>query len=219
MAVTIRKAESPSDRERVYRFRYDIYVMEMKRAQKYADHAARTIREPFDETGHIFLAEDEEERVVGTVRNNFARDTDLGAYRELYSMAILGAEHQPMISICTKLMLSPEHRRGTLAHRLCTSVYTFALTRNILFDFIDCNPHLEDYFQRLGYRKYQERIHHPEYGDVLPLVLALTDLAHLEEVGSPWARLLRQHFPHHDANDALRKSIQEWEKKEPPQVV
>ena len=48
MPLTIRQAETNKDRERVFRFRYEIYVEEMQRPQIYADHAARTVAEPFD---------------------------------------------------------------------------------------------------------------------------------------------------------------------------
>ena len=42
------EATSPEDRERVYRFRYQLYVEEMGRTQQYADDTAQTICEPLD---------------------------------------------------------------------------------------------------------------------------------------------------------------------------
>src|SRR4051812_6581919 len=65
--LVIRHADSLDDRQRIFRFRYEIYVEEMGRHQKYADHSARTVVEPFDATGHLFLAM-EGDRIVGTAR-------------------------------------------------------------------------------------------------------------------------------------------------------
>jgi hypothetical protein len=219
MPITIRQAETAEDRQRVFRFRYEIYVEEMQRPQTYADHAARTIEEPFDATGHLFLAEDDKGQIVGTVRTNFGRDTDFGYYRELYGMEWLGRHYPETVSITTKLMIRPELRSGTLAFRICTETYRYNLRAGILFDFIDCNPHLEDHFQRLGYRRYLERIQHPEYGDVLPLVLPATDLEHLESVGAPWAKDCRELFPHLEANRLLHQAVHAYQTQQQAQAA
>lgn len=211
MPPIVRLAETDADRARVFRFRYEIYVEEMGRVQQYADHANRTITEPFDETGHIFLAEDGDGNVVGTVRTNFGRDTDYGAYREFYGMEALEGVSLRHISVTTKLMVASDCRGGTLGYRLATALYKFGLSEGILFDFIDCNPHLEDTFLRLGFRHYRSRIQHPEYGEVLPLILPLTDLDHLESVGSPWASICREHHPHLTANRLLHQAIQKYQ--------
>jgi hypothetical protein len=210
MPLTIRQAETNKDRERVFRFRYEIYVEEMQRPQIYADHAARTVAEPFDETGYLFLAEDEAGHIGGTLRTNFGRDTDFGSYRELYGMDCVGRWLPEYVSVSTKFMVAPQYRKSTLGVRLAAHVYQFGLERGILFDFIDCNPHLESVFFGLGWRRYRPRIQHPEYGDVLPLVLPVTDLAHLEAVGSPFARICREHTPLHAANHHLRQTVQRF---------
>ena len=207
MAIIIRKADTLEDRHRVFRFRYEIYVEEMKRAQTYADHKNRTIIEPFDETAHIFFAEDDSGTVVGTTRTNFSGETDFGYYKELYGIDCLGNLAPQRVSLSTKFMVSPHLRRGTLAYRLATETYQFGLRSGILFDFIDCNPHLEEHFKRLGYRSYRSRVHHEEYGEVMPLVLAITDLDHLESIDSPWARICREHYPHMHANRHLHQVI------------
>lgn len=207
MSIIIRQAETNEDRGRVFRFRYEVYVEEMKRRQAYANHDARIIEEPLDKSGRIYLAEDDQGKVVGTVRSNYGRDTDFGYYVDLYQMRSVGRSYPDRVSITTKLMVAPEYRRGTLGARLCSKAYAQNLADGILFDFIDCNPHLEQIFHRFGYRHYMGRIQHPEYGDVLPLVLLVTDLEHLEQVGSPFARICRTHLPHIEANRRMRERI------------
>lgn len=205
MPITIRLAETPQDRHRVFRFRYGIYVQEMGRPQEYADHEAKTIEEPLDETGHLYLAEDAAGKVVGTVRSNYGGETDFDYYAELYGMRCVGSSFPRKVSITTKLMVNAELRGSSLGCRLALATYRDALKEGILFDFIDCNPHLEMVFTRLGYRHYMGRILHPEYGDVLPMILPLTDLDHLEAVGSPFAKICREHCPHHAANRRVRE--------------
>ena len=143
MPITIRLAEIEEDRQRVFRFRYEVYVEEMQRPQEYADHKAKTIEEPLDETGRIFLAEDEAGRVVGTVRSNYGSDTDFGYYAGLYGMESVGRSFPLRVSITTKLMVNAELRGSSLGCRLAMATYRDGLLDGILFDFIDCNPHLE----------------------------------------------------------------------------
>ncbi len=210
MPLIIRQAETQEDRERVFRFRYEVYVEEMQRPQTYADHAARKIEEPFDQTGHLFLAEDAAGRIVGTLRTNFGCDTDFGLYRELYGLECAGRWFPQQVSVTTKFMVAAEHRKSSLGVRIASQAYHFGLECGILFDFIDCNPPLEPLFLGLGYCRYRSRIVHPEYGDVLPLVLPVTDLAHLELVGSPFAPICREHNPLHAANHHLRQTVQRF---------
>lgn len=185
--IRIRRAETAEDRERIYRFRYEIYVEEMRRVQKYADHERRRIEEPLDATAHLMIAE-RDGRTLGTLRTNFARETDLGYYVRLFQLDSVGDAFPSQVSLTTKLMIRPELRSGTLAVRLACAVYRFGLEQGIHHDFIDCNAHLERFFQRLGFRTYMGRVVHPEYGEVLPLRLALHDVAHLQRLGSPLAR-------------------------------
>lgn len=44
--IEIREVTTAEERERVYRFRYKVYVEEMKRLQQYADHDKKEICEP-----------------------------------------------------------------------------------------------------------------------------------------------------------------------------
>jgi hypothetical protein len=123
------------------------------------------------------------------------------------------------VSITTTLMIAPKHRNGTLGCRLSLATFRDGRRDGILFDFIDCNPHLEETFQRLGYRRYLGRIQHPEYGDVLPLVLMLTDVEHLEQIGSPFARVCREVFPHLEANRQMRQRIAAFCHTDQPQTA
>ncbi len=187
----IRPALTPDDLLAVYRFRYSVYVEEMGRAQKYADHNAKIITDPLDVPAAHVLAAWEAGEVVGTVRYNFLRSSDIGEYAEQYAIAGLAPDLLAATSITTRLMVHPRHRRTTLATRLACEAYRRALDCGTLLDFIDCNAHLVEYFAGLGYRPHRTDFVHPEYGAVTVMRLDLTDRPHLESVRSPFRRIHR----------------------------
>ncbi len=188
--VEIRLATSDRDLEKLFRFRYDIYVEEMGRTQKYADHDRRMIVEPFDSTGRNFIAL-HRGKIVGCIRSNLGIDTDFGDYVDLYQMQRVGPYFPRFCNVNTKLMVAPEWRRSGLMIRVASTAYEYVRRQGMVCDFIDCNPPLEKQFYRFGYRDYCGRINHPEYGDVLPMLLLGVDLAHLESCRSPLAEIER----------------------------
>lgn len=174
-------------REAVYCFRYRLYVEEMGRRQIYADHDRKMIVEPLDKSGYIFAAF-QDDQVVGTVRVNYARLSDLEYYPSLYAMDSVGLFHPQRTSITTKLMVSPEFRSKTLAVRLALAAYKQGIRDGIKYDFIDCNPHLVEFFLGLGYRVHKGQIKHTEYGEVVSMILDLEDLDNFERLRSPFRR-------------------------------
>lgn len=72
---------------------------------------------------------------------------------------------------------------------------------------MDCNPHLEAQFARFGYRSYRSRVEHPEYGDVLPMLLVCPDLEHLVRVKSPLAAIEAKHSRHEEAVKFFREAV------------
>jgi N-acyl-L-homoserine lactone synthetase len=191
VTVHITFARSADERAEIFRFRYSIYVEEMKRPQRYADHHARQIEDPLDTFGHLLMAT-VNGVLVGTLRTNFLRDGNIGEYATLYGIAGQSPAERSVTSVTARLMIVPEYRSGTLAVRLARAVYEFGLASNIESDYLDCNPPLEPFFRRLGHLPVRTP-RHPEYGDVTVIHLRLRDESHLRTIGSP---LLRTRPPH-----------------------
>jgi len=167
----------------LYAFRYRIYVQEMARPQKYADHATRRIRDPLDDCGHNIVAWDAEGQISGCVRINLARDGALDYYDDLMGLKAVGAEHPATTSVCTRLMVSSEHRGSTLATRLSCAAFDWGLNHGVVWNFIDCNDHLVLFFTRMGYERTHTAVHE-EYGRVNVMRLNLRDGLHLKATGS-----------------------------------
>jgi hypothetical protein len=193
--IRVRRAASEDDLRRIFAFRYDVYVREMGRRQRYADHAAGLVREPLDETAHLYLAESADGSVVGTVRTNYSRDLNLAPYPELYRMGWALAALPGHVSISTKIIVARRYRTGLrsglLSGALAMATYRDALAAGIAMDFCDCStPAIESFFRHLGYRRYEEDVVHPELGPVRLLVLLTRDHAFLSACRSPFAALL-----------------------------
>lgn len=188
--VVIRVASNPHDLEAVYRLRYEIYVEEMRRKQRYADHTRRLIEDPLD-IGSINLMALCDSRIVGTVRVNFPHSSSIGEYERFYGMASVGADHPRYTSINTRLMVSREFRQTSTGLSLAIASYRYGAPLGVKWNFIDCNDNLMSFFTGLGYVAHLPKAEHPEYGLVNRLRLNVTDLAHLEAVHSPFAPILR----------------------------
>ncbi len=176
----------PEQLEEVFRFRYSVYVEEMNRHQRYADHLTQRIKDPLDQFGHVWVAHDDK-KLVGTVRINLLREGCIGEYQDLYGLHGQDELQRYGTSITTRLMISRQYRSGTLAVRLSKAVFEFALANGIREDYIDCNAPLDQFFSRLGHRRVRD-IEHPEYGNVVVMKLDLHDQQHLRSIRSPLSK-------------------------------
>lgn len=188
--ISIRIAKNSDELERVFRFRYKIYVEEMNRTQFDADHKNRRIEDPLDETA-INLAAWANGEVIGAIRNNAAQDGPLGMYESFYGMTDVGSDHPTLTSITTRLMIAPMYRKSALAIHLANESYRIGLQRGIQWNFIDCNPHLRSFFLSLGWIEHLPPAEHPEYGLVHRMRLDLANHTHLEALSSPFAKQLQ----------------------------
>lgn len=169
--------------DRLFTFRYRIYVEEMGRKQKYADHARRLIQDPLDATAHNVVALDGQGQIAGCVRLNLCRDGGTDYYESLTRMEDVGSDHPYHTSLCTRLMVAPEFRKSPLAARLACACYDIAMAQGVVWNFVDCNEHLVPFFRRLGYR-FTHRAFHEEYGDVIVMRLNLQDIDGLHAMQS-----------------------------------
>lgn len=166
MAIDIIDAVDPHVREAVFRFRYDIYVREMRRRQKDADHARCRVEDPLDRTALLLAAVDTVSgRIAGTARGNIVAGSDLGLYERLYGLDTLSRAERASTSITTRFMVDRVHRGSILAVQLARALFARGAARGVTADYIDCNEPLVPFFERLGYQSVRT-IEHPDYGEV-----------------------------------------------------
>lgn len=186
--ISTRLVSTLTELKAVYRFRYQIYVDEMSLTQFYADNTRKMIEDPLDQGAYNFAAFQNGE-VVGVIRLNFTRNSNILYYEDFLDMKSAGRFHPSATSIATRLMIVPRLRGTSIALRLCQAAYTFGLHHKIRFNFVDCGDHLTRFFERLGYT-VQGRAQHPEYGIGNVMRLDLLDRAYLTRIGSPFLPIL-----------------------------
>lgn len=188
--ISIRPAVTADELDQLYRFRYRIYVEEMGRKQKYADHRNKRIEDPLDTFATNLIAWDSEVAVVGAVRVNFARDGDLNGYDSFYAMDKCGTAHPITTSTTTRMMVAPIYRRLGLALQLSVAMYDYGLPKGMTHTFIDCNAHLVSFYERMGFIEHLAPREHPEYGMVTIMRLDARNREHLQAAQSPFLACL-----------------------------
>jgi len=206
MAIDIRLPATEEDFEAIYRLRYDVYVTELGYSQRHADHVRRRIVEPMD-NGASLLGAFDGSVLVGTLRTNYAKNSSLGIYEDLFDLRRAKHFHPAQTSITTKFIVAREHRGTHLAIRLATETYKLGRSHGIEFNFIDCKPTLAPFFEFLGYRSIGAPLRHPEYGEVLPMVLPTADIDHFRAIGSPFAHTCEQCPTSRDAVDFFYSTL------------
>jgi predicted GNAT family N-acyltransferase len=191
--LEIRLATTPTELEAVYKFRYSIYIEEMGQSESYADHHNKRIIDSLDGPHANVLAAWDNNQIVGTLRSSFIRDGGVGDYLDYYHLQHLSRETLSKISISTRFMLHPAFRCGTLAGRLVCETYRIGLEQGLETNYCDCDPRVASFFARLGYVTVTENFVHPEFGLGSIMKLNLHDKEHLEQLRSPFHKILAKY--------------------------
>jgi hypothetical protein len=186
--VEIIEVRTDAEREEVYRFRYDIYVEEMGRYGDVADHQGRRLVEPDDELAQLNLIR-YEGRVIGTARLSCGAVPGALNQRivEQYDLQpFLDAVPHEHLAVGERLMFPPEYRGGPLLFKFISESLMEFRKMGIQLFFGDCEPHLLNPYQSMGYRPYTRRhVNKPETGYLIPIVFVTGDLDYLKSIGSP----------------------------------
>ncbi len=197
--MQIRLAETSEECERIFRFRYSIYVEEMGKPMPGADHVRRTLRDDLDERStHLFAKRGDE--LIGAIRITWGADGLPEKFGNWYGLERFNGFPKEEISFTGRLMVSENLRSSAVSLSLAREAYRFGRERGIGFDFIHTTPNLIPFFERLGHRRYAPEFLDPDLGPRMPMVLVLGDLEHLDSCQSPFgnlARSLNHHRPEH----------------------
>lgn len=189
----IRTVETPDELRAVQRFKYDVLVAEMGRYGTIADHENRLLAEADDLASHVFHAR-VDGALAATMRLTWGGDGAIGPrHIEQYDLAPFLATVPPdQIVIGERFMIAPEYRGTSLLDQVFAAYMRFVNERRIQLVFGDCEPHLLNTYQALGFRTYTARhVNSPETGYLIPLVIVAEDIGYMRRIGSPLAGVLR----------------------------
>lgn len=189
----IRVAEKDEERLAIYRFRYEIYIEEMGKPYKNADHVNRLLTDELDDLATLLYFENEGE-IHGTVRINWGKDDVAFAAFDNPNFRLSRFDRfaSKAFSFNSRFMVSPQFRNSRLGLDLARRSYWLGLQHRVLFNFINCNPGLVEFFERLGFKKYESTFLDEMVGDQTPMVLFLEDVDHLRHVKSPFLERTRE---------------------------
>jgi CRP-like cAMP-binding protein/GNAT superfamily N-acetyltransferase len=211
VSITVTAARSAEERARVYAFRYRIYVEEMGLQPPGADHERRQVADEYDPHGLSFaLVEDG--AIVGSLRCLFLDQLpDPGAVIAKFQLKeALAAFGPSAIATTSRFMLDPRLRHGTAILRLMQAAYDDARSRGIRLNYGDCSPHMLDFYEHMGYRRYTRAYNDTFFGFKLPIIMLLGDQQLFARVRSPLARLAAAYPDDGEARDWFARTYPDY---------
>ncbi|MGH7229960.1 MAG: cyclic nucleotide-binding domain-containing protein [Nitrospiraceae bacterium] len=193
--LKIKMATTETEKEEIYRLRYQVYIEEMEGQRRHveADVAARQLRDEWDGRAHHFYIR-EDGIVVACARVVLRRDGPLECEEE-FDLEQFSPAFPDHVCMTSRLALHPRIRGTHFLKQITCAIYQFWCEQGIQFSFIDCHTRLLPLYSRLGFRTYRTGFNHSKYTYVIPMVLVVNDLEHLEQVRSPFAPFGRR-FSH-----------------------
>lgn len=187
-SVSVSQATSPDDRKRIYRFRYQVLAEERAGAADKSSAPDGIHHAPVDDGSTILYLQSEKE-ILGTVRVAFGDGENLPKVLcEAYGLKRFREFAGERMSFTSRLVVAEKWRATPALPVLLAAAYKLCRSQDVIFDFSHCRPSQLAAFQRLGYRRCGPN-YVGKHGLEVPLVLPLTDAAHLQQVRSPLARL------------------------------
>lgn len=157
----VRVANTAALRDAVFRFRYQVYIEEKGWTNSHADHRNRTLSEPLDETGTIWIALCNG-RCIGTLRSNLFSEYYAASYCALYDLESLN--ESGTAGFLSSFVVEPSHRNLRTAMTLVRAAFGEGIRLGVQTALLDCEPQLVSFYRWLGFDVHKDPVAHPEYG-------------------------------------------------------
>jgi CRP-like cAMP-binding protein/predicted GNAT family N-acyltransferase len=202
-ALTVHTASTQAEKEEIFRLRYTVYIEEMDGASRHqeANSLNREFRDDWDDKAyHLYVRQGD--TMVGCVRVNMRIDGPLEC-EEGFALEQFAPAFPDHVAIVSRLALHPQVRGNAVVKRLMKHIYENVRDMGVRFAFLDCHPKLIPLYSRIGFRIYRPGFKHPKYTFVIPMVLVMDDVEHMQRVSSPFTPIARR-LPHsNESRDLL----------------
>ncbi len=193
---TVHKAETAAEREAIYRFRYQIYIEELKYNYE-ADHERKWLKQAEDEqpwTTLLYTGTPDD--ISSTVRVQAWKPGEVPpAVFALTSMERFPGIERLGVSHIGRMMIRRSLRGKLVLPSLLAGGYEFLVgEKGADLAFLDCVPGIVRHYRQLGARPYGGRLIDLGYSPGIPLVIVLSDYGHLKRSGSIVAPLVKKYF-------------------------
>ena len=193
MQPKIEQALTREQKERVYSLRYKIYVEEMNRYRSIADHDRRHLIEDVDAQSRLYMVI-EDDRIVGAMRFTWGADAPFSQrHITQYDLQpFLDRVPREEVIVGERFMVLPEYRGTDLLFRMFQTYLKFVNEHRIQLIFGDCEPHLLNLYQGLGFRTYSKHnVNSAETGYLIPLIMVPEDIDYMKRINSPLLKVLK----------------------------
>lgn len=211
MGVTVVAADAPADLEKVFAFRYQVYVGELGLSPPAADHERRRLADALDPVSVNYALLDDDE-VVGSLRMTFLADMpDPAPLVEKFAMTpAIEAMGRDAICTTSRFIVHPRLRHGRSLYRLMERPYVDAMVRGIRLNYGDCSPHLLPFYEHLGYRRYTQAYNDTAYGFKVLILMLGRDRERFRQVRSPLAHVAERYPDDEEARAWFAKTYPEY---------
>lgn len=206
---------SPAEKDSIYRFRYDVNVLECGKSFPGIDHCRGTIIDEADRYGTLLAAYTAGETPVlaGSARVIIGSEAGFGELAALYRMRAAGQCFPQQCSITSRLVVQADYRCSTVLGRLAVAAYRQGASAGVRMNYIHCRAENYRLFKKMGYRSHMPPLHDPVLGLIYPMVLLLADGAHFDALSSPFRKLWKQYYSESespvDYEECFRAALQD----------
>lgn len=189
-------AATPTEREAVWRFRYEVYVRELGKTVAAADDEKGWIRDPDEDEPHaVLLYTGSPADVTGTLRvDTWLAGTVPRRVAQRYGFHGSKRLLEQPAAEASRLMVRRQLRGQLIVPALARRAFAHAVERGVRLSYAYCAPGLLAGYRRLGYRPYGPDLIDTPDGLRVPLVMVTDDVAHFRSVESPLYSLAREAF-------------------------
>ncbi|HEV8718271.1 MAG TPA: cyclic nucleotide-binding domain-containing protein [Candidatus Binatia bacterium] len=213
MGITIVQARSDAEREKIFQFRYHVYVEELRLSPPAVDHGRKRLWDPLDDVSVSHVIFDDGE-VMGSLRVTFLDEVpDPSPLIEKFALEpAVAAFGQSAICMTSRFILHPRLRHGTAIFRLMEAAFAHGMARRSYtrFNYGDCSPHLLPFYEHMGYRRYTRAYNDTAYGFKIPILMLVRDRQRFERVRSPLLRVAARHADDPEARTWFERTYPEY---------
>jgi predicted GNAT family N-acyltransferase len=185
-------AEFHELRPALERFRYDVYIVELKKALPQADHLSCRLPDVDDDSAYHFVATTKQDEVLGCVRLHISPEVPESARRNLRLDFFLAGYDEPY-GYVSKLMVQRTLRGKSVALQMMEAMVEFSRTgfMNAEVCFFHCSPRLVGLYESYGFRRFGLPFADPHVGLQVAMYFIPGDVEYFERIGSPLLRVAR----------------------------
>ncbi len=166
-------ATSEQELEDISRLRYAIYVSEQKKSLTHANHQARTLLEPSDNSGTNIYIKNNDNEIVAAGRLHLGAvsdETDRVLKRQEIELVSAGRA-----AFVSRVVVQPQYRKGPLTGLLLQALYKHGIDSGCHTALALVRKPNQQIFQKTGFIQYSQDEVVPEFGEVAPMVLPAAD--------------------------------------------